>query len=606
MSLDRVRLSLVLATPFLLPSLAPAQSPYFWSRTYDGAAQQSDWAIGLAMGPQGEVFVSGASSNGLNQDALVLAYDAVGQLLWERRIDLGQNEAVGALLFDPVSGALYASGVGYPTVSAAETGLLWRLDPQSGAIVWQQTYAGPLQQGVRFGAWSLAVDSAGGPVVGGYVGPPSQHDVLVARFDSSGTLGWVWSAPTPGTQYGYAQGIAISPNGEVHFRAVEALVSDNRTQHTLRKLSAAGVPLWSRVLGTSSSGCSGPILDAASNVLYSIDDDSAGMGNQPVIAKLDPAGNPIWSVDAQTIFGAGSSTYGLVLDSQGDIVVGSSTPTIARLDAFGGLLWTASVPTAAWFDFGSWSGLQLAANGDTLLRLHGGTPVDGAAYDSIARFDSAGQFLWSQSIRNSQPDFDVRTSGMVVAPQGSVVIAGSSQPHGSLPAASDIFVAAVHEQSHATCFGDGSSGPCPCNNNSPAGWPGGCRRSGSTFGARLDDQGIASLASDSLRFYAQFLISNGVRVLIQGQVGTAPLARQDGLTCVTSPLLRMYTSTSISPDADLPPAGSQNVHTRSAALGDPILPGSSRAYQMYYRGAVGLCAAGNGNFSNSIVVDWAP
>jgi hypothetical protein len=95
-------------------------------------------------------------------------------------------------------------------------------------------------------------------------------------------------------------------------------------------------------------------------------------------------------------------------------------------------------------------------------------------------------------------------------------------------------------------------------------------------------------------------------MLLQGQVAPAPLAQQDGILCLSGPVLRMYSSTPTVPYADLPLAGAARVHARSAALGDVLLPGSTRAYQLYFRGAAGLCGAGNGNFSNSVVVDWAP
>jgi hypothetical protein len=593
---DRFRVSSALFLLLLAP-LASGQGRYLWSDTYAGPAQLSDDAYALALGAHGEVFVAGSSSNGLDTDALILGYDAYGQRLWERRIDLGAGEYATGLAYDAASGALYAAGSNSTTPPAA---LLWRLDPLTGTVVWQQVYSGPQQQGALFLNYAgLAIDSSGGLVFGGYLGS-SQHDFLVARFDSSGSPTWTWSAPTPGSQYGYTSGLAIAPGGEIVVHVSES-VPGVGTQHTFHELSAAGVPIWSAVVGATDTGCAGPRLDAAANVYYSINVGAIG-GHR--IGKLDPAGNPLWSVDAQSIFGVNTSTYGLAVDVQGDVVAGSSDSTLARFDTNGNLLWTAGVPASHLFDIGFWGGLQMAPNGDTVLRMRGHTPGEALDYDSVARFDAAGQFLWSQSIRAVEPGVEVQTQGMVLAPQGSVLLAGYSLA--APPASRDLFLVAVHEQSHAGCFGDGSSGACPCNNNVPAGTPSGCRRSGSVFGARLDDQGIASLGSDSLRFYAQGLNSNGLTMLLQGRVAPAPLAQQDGLLCLSGPVLRMYSSTPTSVYADLPPAGAARVHARSAALGDVLLPGSTRAYQLYFRGATGLCGAGNGNFTNSVVVDWAP
>ncbi|HUR28751.1 MAG TPA: hypothetical protein VM509_11235, partial [Planctomycetota bacterium] len=170
----------------------------------------------------------------------------------------------------------------------------------------------------------------------------------------------------------------------------------------------------------------------------------------------------------------------------------------------------------------------------------------------------------------------------------------------------DIFVAAVHKSSQMGCFGDGTSGACPCGNTVTAGLVSGCRATATGVGVRLDDQGISSLGSDSLRFYAVNLPPSGVALLLQGHPGVA-LPFQDGLSCMSGPLLRIYSATFQNSALDLAPAGGARVHSRSAALGDPILAGTSRAYQLYFRGpATGLCQAGNGNLSNSVVVDWTP
>jgi hypothetical protein len=589
-------LAALAAFPLLLP-LAAGQGRYHWSVTYDGPGQRSDEAFALALGSQGEVFVCGQSSNGLDSDAVILAYDPQGQPLWERRIDLGQNEAAYRIQSDPTSGALYAVGSGS---SSPQNSIVWRLDPQSGAIVWQQIYSGPQQQGALFyGFGGIAIDSGGGLVLGGYVGS-AQHDVLVARFTSGGALSWTWSAPAPGSQYGYVSSLGIAPSGEIVVHAAEWVTSVG-TVHTFHKLSASGAPIWSLGLGATDTGCFGPVFDSASNIHYSINVGAIG-GHR--IAKLDPAGNQLWSVDAQSFFGANSSTYGLAVDVQGDVLASSSGSNLVRLDLNGNLLWATGVPPTAWFDQGFYGGFSLAANGDAVLRLRGHTPGEALDYDAVARFDSAGQFLWSQAVRAVEPGVEVQTAGMALAPQGSVVLAGYSLPVGS--SSKDAFVAALHKQSHASCFGDGSSGPCPCSNNVQPGVPSGCVHSGSTLGARLDDQGIASLASDSLRFYASGVITNGVTVLLQGQVAPAPLGQQDGILCLSGSLLRLYASTASAFWADIPAAGAPRVHAQSASLGDVLLPGTTRGYQVYYRGGTGLCAPGNGNFTNSVVVDWSP
>ncbi len=187
----------------MLSPSAPGQSRYFWSHVHAGPAQGSDIASSVALGAQGQVFVAGHTRGANDLDALVLAYDAFGQPLWQRSLDLGQNESLGAIACDPASGALYVAGAS--TSASGAVALLARLDPASGATLWQQAYSGPALQGA---VAALALDGAGSLVVGGYLGTGSAHDVLLARFDAGGALSWTFSTPTSGTSTGYVSRIA--------------------------------------------------------------------------------------------------------------------------------------------------------------------------------------------------------------------------------------------------------------------------------------------------------------------------------------------------------------------------------------------------------------
>jgi hypothetical protein len=94
----------------------------------------------------------------------------------------------------------------------------------------------------------------------------------------------------------------------------------------------------------------------------------------------------------------------------------------------------------------------------------------------------------------------VQTVGLHLAPLGAVVIGGWSQ---NAAPPKDRFLAALHQQSVRTCFGDGSDAPCP--------WRQQLARSDIRPDASLGREhwsaprgpGIASGGSDSLRFVAE-------------------------------------------------------------------------------------------------------
>jgi len=161
-------------------------------------------------------------------------------------------------------------------------------------------------------------------------------------------------------------------------------------------------------------------------------------------------------------------------------------------------------------------------------------------------------------------------------------------------------------QATSFCFGDGSGAACPCNNN---GAPGrGCDNSSSTGGALLIASGVASIASDTLLFTTQNEKPSALSVLFQGTTQTASIPWGQGLRCVGGLTKRLYTKTASNGSITAPAAGDPSVHVRSAAMNDPIAPGSMRYYYGYYRDAnvVGGCSPlATANDSQAIAVTWA-
>ncbi|MBK7645308.1 MAG: PD40 domain-containing protein [Planctomycetes bacterium] len=159
----------------------------------------------------------------------------------------------------------------------------------------------------------------------------------------------------------------------------------------------------------------------------------------------------------------------------------------------------------------------------------------------------------------------------------------------------------------AYCFGDGSSGPCPCGNNGASGR--GCENSASTGGAQLSGQGSVSLANDTLVLTSTGELPSALSILLQGSasIGAAPFG--DGLRCAGGVLKRLFTRNASGGTLSLPQVGDPAISARSAALGDTLSAGAARAYQTYYRDPQpGFCPTPQGNswnISSGVLVVWA-
>lgn len=158
------------------------------------------------------------------------------------------------------------------------------------------------------------------------------------------------------------------------------------------------------------------------------------------------------------------------------------------------------------------------------------------------------------------------------------------------------------------CFGDGTSGACPCANN---GMPAhGCNNSAATGGARLTSSGWTSLAFDSLKLTSSGELASAFSVFLQGTAEIAPAFFGDGLRCAGGNLKRLYTKAASSGVVFAPHAGDPSISARSSALGNTIAPGATRVYQVYYRDpSLTFCPSPVGNtwnVSNGLRIQWLP
>jgi hypothetical protein len=185
------------------------------------------------------------------------------------------------------------------------------------------------------------------------------------------------------------------------------------------------------------------------------------------------------------------------------------------------------------------------------------------------------------------------------------VAPGSSGYGAILGSFFDVFNA---DEAVSFCFGDGSSVPgCPCSNT---GFPGrGCDNSSHTGGALLTASGVASIAGDTLLFTTQAEKATALSVVNQGDAQVSPTAFGQGLRCAGGHVKRLYSHSASGGSISAPTGTDPNVHTRSAALGDPLVAGSVRYYYVYYRDqtVLGGCpSTATFNTTQSVQVTWAP
>lgn len=149
---------------------------------------------------------------------------------------------------------------------------------------------------------------------------------------------------------------------------------------------------------------------------------------------------------------------------------------------------------------------------------------------------------------------------------------------------------------------------CPCGNGNAQFR--GCNNSFNTGGAFMYFTGSSSLSADTLVLFADGMVSGSVAILIQGDTEIYPAAVfGQGVRCVGGNLRRMYSTYTGGGSVRMPPVGQMSISARSAAVGDPIAPGTMRYYQVAYRdlAVLGGCPMTSAfNISTGMPLIWAP
>jgi hypothetical protein len=156
------------------------------------------------------------------------------------------------------------------------------------------------------------------------------------------------------------------------------------------------------------------------------------------------------------------------------------------------------------------------------------------------------------------------------------------------------------------CAGDGSlATPCPCNNFGASGR--GCDNSIASGGALLASSGVTH--PDSVRLTSSFELPSALSIFLQGDANApAGIVFGDGLRCAAGHLHRLAAKNASGGVVHYPGFGELSITARSAQLGDPIAPGATRYYQVYYRDpALSFCPAPPGNswnVGNAVSIAW--
>jgi uncharacterized delta-60 repeat protein len=289
-----------------------------WQRTLGGVG--TDYGYSIAVDSSGNVYIAGEDgSTGGNTAIIIAKYNTSGTLQWQRRLSGGGSGASGLGIGVDSSGNAYVAGYSGTTgdfqIAKYNT---------SGSLQWQRRLYGSGMDQCR----CIAIDSSGNAYVAGYTNSQSvaYTDFLLAKYDTSGTL--QWQRRLGGSYDDQASGIAVDSSGNVYVTGLTSSVSANFSNPDvlIAKYDTSGTLQWQRYLGGSyDDRASGIAVDSSGNVYVKgrTNSPTSGGYNDALIAKYNTSGTLQWQ---RTLGGSFTEYgYGIAVDSAGDVYITGTT-----------------------------------------------------------------------------------------------------------------------------------------------------------------------------------------------------------------------------------------------------------------------------------------
>ena len=177
-----------------------------WQRIWNGTTVRGLGRVGVAIAPDGSIYVTGVSTDNGN-DAVLLKFATSGTLLWERTWGGADSDESFGVAAAP-DGSVYITGTA-TSFGPSSAGLFVVKFNAAGTVVWQRIADGAAANGI-------AVAGDGSVFAAGTV-PRDQighFDLLVLKIAPDGSLVWrrAYSAGDVADPRG---GVAASPDGSV-------------------------------------------------------------------------------------------------------------------------------------------------------------------------------------------------------------------------------------------------------------------------------------------------------------------------------------------------------------------------------------------------------
>jgi Beta-propeller repeat len=282
---------------------------WVWTRQFGTGG--ADYARGVAVDDNGDVFVGGSTSGDLDgagagvhaggSDAFLRKYDPVGNVLWTAQIGTSSDDSAQGVAVGPSNNAYIAGhtqgdidGVGAGVHAGSFDAFVVKYDGALGTQSWVKqagTTSSDLAYGVAVSANNLVY--VGGETSGqlGAVANAGLSDAFVIQYGTAtGTRNWTVQVGTSGVDS--VRGVAVDSvgkavtagftGGSLNGGAFSGFIDAFAMKHDTN-----GTHLWTNLMGNSDADYANAVAVSSDNEVYVVGQTPTNMGGQSNQGGLD-------------------------------------------------------------------------------------------------------------------------------------------------------------------------------------------------------------------------------------------------------------------------------------------------------------------------------
>ena len=271
-----------------------AQGAERWVTRYDGPGSGDDEAAALAIDGAGNIYVTGSSmGNGTSLDYATLLYDSEGDSQWVARYEGGTSQADRAYaLALGGDGNVYITGTSYGDSTQDFATIAY---DGEGNELWVARYDGP--DGGEDQALALAVDGEGNVLVAGWSdGVGSSQDFATIKYDAAGNELWAARYDGPAGGFDAAQVLGVDGEGRVYVTGPSEGEGTSSDFATIA-YDSEGNELWVARYDGGVSGYDASwslAVDGNGGIYVAGQSFGSGLTGDYVIVKYDASGTELW------------------------------------------------------------------------------------------------------------------------------------------------------------------------------------------------------------------------------------------------------------------------------------------------------------------------